>query len=301
LSKGSSSTQDPKRPSHLLTTIEDSRAKLSDRIRLGQELLEIPIRSWEDHRAVNHQYDKWSDYNKALLRRLFDTEEEVDEYVGSFSGFGFLYSGPPSLGDEIAELSGNISDKIRSLESFLERLELYTLAPSANNSSASLVQQQENKPPVLGKEVFIVHGRDEHMKEAAARLVSTLGLEPVILHEQANRGRTIIQKFMDHAEKVVYAIVLLTPDDVGRLASGEVGELNPRARQNVILELGFFLGKLGPDRVCAIQVGNVEQPSDFSGVLYIPYDASGAWRFQVGKEMHEAGIHVDLNKLLGQR
>lgn len=146
-----------------------------------------------------------------------------------------------------------------------------------------------------GEKVFIVHGRDEHMKEAAARLVLELGLLPIILGEEVDQGRTIIQKFEDHAREAVFALVLLSPDDVGRLASDEA--LRPRARQNVILELGYFLAKLGPAKVCAIHKGDVEKPSDIDGRLYKPFDAAGMWRLQVAREMKAAGLPVDLNKL----
>lgn len=297
MAKRSSGRQEPQCPSFLLTTHEDARAKLSERITLGREMLRVPIRSFDDHKAVEQKYYTWTEYNEALLRRLFDTEDEVNEYQGG--GLAFVsVGGEIRLSDEIKDLHDRITSKVRKLESLQERLSLYTVSATLTVSPRPV--QQVSQPSFDGREVFIVHGRDEHMKEAVARLVSTLGLEPIILNEQVNLGRTIIQKFMDHANKVVYAIVLLTPDDVGRLASEEAGELKPRARQNVLMELGFFLGRLGPERVCAIRVGNVELPSDYSGVLFIPYDAAGAWRFQVAQEMHAAGIPVDMNKLLSK-
>ena len=125
--------------------------------------------------------------------------------------------------------------------------------------------------------------------------VEKLGLEAVILHEQPNQGHTIIEKFENYSD-VSFAVVLLTPDDVGS-TKANTGNLAPRARQNVIFELGFFIGKLGRNRVCALHKGNVEFPSDFSGVLWLPMDASGAWRFALGKEMRAVGFEVDLNKL----
>ena len=91
--------------------------------------------------------------------------------------------------------------------------------------------------------VFVIHGHDEAARETVARFLEKLGLEPVILHEQANKGHTIIEKFEDHAD-VAFAVVLLTPDDVGK-GKGEKSDPKLRARQNVILELGFFLGRLG--------------------------------------------------------
>lgn len=142
--------------------------------------------------------------------------------------------------------------------------------------------------------VFIVHGHDDAPKQAVARFLEKLGLRPVILHEQVNSGRTVIQKFEDHAS-VDFAIVLLTADDEGRARGAN--EVAPRARQNVILELGYFIGKLGLRNVVALRVGNIENPSDFDGVLYISFDSAGAWRLSLGREMKAAGLDVDLNRI----
>jgi len=144
--------------------------------------------------------------------------------------------------------------------------------------------------------VFVVHGREEGAKETVARFISELGLEPIILHEQPNQGRTIIEKFEAHSA-VDYAIVLFTPDDFGYPA-GAPDKGRPRARQNVILELGFFLGALGRGRVCVLYSGDLEIPSDYEGVIYVQLDEKGAWRLAVAREMKDAGVSVDLNQTL---
>lgn len=141
--------------------------------------------------------------------------------------------------------------------------------------------------------VFIVHGHDDAVRESVARYIERLGLRPIILHEQASQGRTIIEKLEYHAD-VKFAVVLLTPDDVGA-AQGESNLLKQRARQNVVLELGFFVGKLGRQRVCAIHKGQVELPSDYVGVVYLPFDDSGGWRLILARELKAAGFAVDLN------
>ncbi|MCU0795517.1 MAG: nucleotide-binding protein [Akkermansiaceae bacterium] len=161
---------------------------------------------------------------------------------------------------------------------------------------------REEKPipalpsPKNAKRVFIVHGHDDALKNAVARIVDRLGLEPIILHEQPNKGRTIIEKFLAYSD-VGFAIVLLTPDDVGGSCKSLPDNLTKRARQNVILELGFFLGRLGRERVAALYDPSVEMPSDYSGVLFIPYDDRGVWVLHLAKEMKEAGLAADLNKL----
>lgn len=150
--------------------------------------------------------------------------------------------------------------------------------------------------PKNTKKVFIVHGRDHALKNSVARFLSRLGLEPVILHEQPNKGRTIIEKFMDHSD-VGFAVVLLTPDDKGGLAHTPPDKFRCRARQNVVMELGFFLGRLGRERVAVIYDSGVEMPSDYTGVVFIAYDDAGVWQFPLAKEIRAAGITVDLNQL----
>ena len=144
--------------------------------------------------------------------------------------------------------------------------------------------------------VFIVHGHDTEAKETTARFIEKLGLAPVILHEQPNSGRTIIEKFEVYSD-VGFAIVLLTSDDVGA-SKKEQNNLQERARQNVILELGYFMGKLGRKRVCALHKHGVEIPSDYQGVIYIEQDQAGAWKKKVAQELVQTGFSIDLNGLL---
>ena len=145
-------------------------------------------------------------------------------------------------------------------------------------------------------EIFVVHGRDGGAKEAVAGFLRTLELEPVVLNEQPNQGLTIIEKFEHHASGVGFAIVLFTPDDTGSLQD-EGSASQPRARQNVVLELGYFLGKLGRDRTCALLKGGVEIPSDYYGVLYIEMDDGEDWKMKLLRELKEAGFDIDANRM----
>lgn len=147
----------------------------------------------------------------------------------------------------------------------------------------------------LGQDVFIVHGHDQGTKETAARFIERLGLNAIVLHEQPNEGRTIIEKFVDYSN-VGFAVVLLTADDRGGPHSVEPGSYQFRARQNVIFELGYFLGRLGRKRVCVLYREGVQIPSDYQGVLFIPLDDGGAWKLPLAREIKAAGIEVDLNR-----
>jgi len=144
--------------------------------------------------------------------------------------------------------------------------------------------------------VFIVHGRDWGAREATARLVEGQGLEAVILAEQPNGGRTLIEKFEAHATLAVFAIVLLTPDDIGGLSSAP-NDVQARARENVIFELGYFVGQLGRGKVCLVRNGEVNILSDLHGVAYIPLDEHGAWKARVLREIEQAGIPIDMDRL----
>lgn len=149
--------------------------------------------------------------------------------------------------------------------------------------------------PRLSHRIFLVHGHDEAALHESARFLEKLGQEVIVLREQPNRGRTIIEKFEDYAD-VGFAVVLLTGDDIG--GSKDASIQQPRARQNVIFELGYFIGRLGRNRVCALYSPGVEIPSDYSGILYQELDNKGSWRLELAKELKAAGYDIDMNKAL---
>lgn len=144
------------------------------------------------------------------------------------------------------------------------------------------------------KKIFIVHGHDEGARESVARFLERIGFEPIILHEQANRGRTVIEKVEAHGD-VGFAVVLLTPDDEGCAKNGKI---EPRARQNVLLELGYFIGRLGRDHVCALKRGELEVPSDFAGVVWDPMDSGNGWKQALARELKAAGHPIDWNLVM---
>ena len=145
--------------------------------------------------------------------------------------------------------------------------------------------------------IFVVHGRDDAHKYELMRLLDrTVEPEAIVLHEQVDRGATILEKFERHAQTASFAVVLLTGDDEGHLRGGD-SLLKPRGRQNVILELGVFMGLLGRSRVVVLKDADVEEPSDITGLMYIPLDTAGAWRHRLLKELEAAGIKVDFTRI----
>lgn len=181
---------------------------------------------------------------------------------------------------------------ISTLRSLRERLDF---------AEPPLPSSPEAAPAVstVGDGVFLVHGHDEAAKQTVARFIEKVTKPGVtILEEQPDQGRTLIEKFEDHADAIGYAVVLLTGDDEGRKAGSEA-DLVPRARQNVILELGFFFGALGRGRVAMLYTPDVELPSDVAGILYLPLDSGGAWKMKLAREMRAAGVPVDADAVLG--
>ncbi len=276
----------------LTVSRSQARAKLEAQVKKGNELqaADIQIPQQLDH--VKSERKNWHDYNKELLGTLFDNEKIAKEYEHNSHGAIFM-AGIRSLGEEIGDYRESVQYKLNSLNSIIGRLDLFSEPISTASSTAA-------SRPVMAEgaesNVFVVHGHDNELKEQVARLISDLGLNPIILHEQENMGQTIIEKLERNANKSSFAIILLTPDDYGYSAKGGPEEAKPRARQNVVLELGYFIGKLGRERTCALYKG-VDAPSDFDGVVYTPADKSLAWRFKVAKELKAAGYSIDMNQL----
>lgn len=149
---------------------------------------------------------------------------------------------------------------------------------------------QNNKPKHMNK-IFVVHGHDGELKQSVARIVEKQGIEAIILSEKVNLGRTIIEKFEDYSD-VDGAICLFTADDLGHAKPEK--NLKYRARQNVVLETGYFMGKLGRNHVVILADKDIEMPSDLSGIVYT---STSNWQVDLLKELDAMGYTVDFNKL----
>ncbi len=183
----------------------------------------------------------------------------------------------------------SLQSKVSRLRGLVELLETECALKGDTNEA---IEQ-----PALSRRVFLVHGHNDGLLHEVARYLEKLKLQPVVLREQPNSGRTIIQKFEDYAD-VAYAVVLLTPDDRGGVVSVPFEQQRPRARQNVLFELGYFIGKLSRCRVTALHLGDVDIPSDYAGVAFVALDERGAWRLELARELKAAGIDIDMNLAL---
>lgn len=187
-------------------------------------------------------------------------------------------------------------DFIHLLETIIDELEL-----SRDDEFSKAGSTFKYSGIQITSKIFIVHGHDNEMKVEVESIIVKLGLEPVILHEQPNKGRTIIEKFTDYSN-VGFAVVLLSPDDLGCSVIDYPDKINYRARQNVIMELGFFLGKLKRSKVLPLfrkgSGKDFDLPSDYDGVIYTEYDEGGVWKTKLVRELQEAGYGVDANKII---
>lgn len=162
-------------------------------------------------------------------------------------------------------------------------------ASAVQTSIAEPVSTKSQSPSDdrMPNRVFVVHGQNDAVRTAVVEVLKQVGLEAIVLHEQPNMGRHLLTKFIEEADLITFAVVLMTDDDIGTFKGGS---LAPRARQNVILELGYFLSHLGQQRVCALITPGLETPSDFDGIVYIRMDAAGNWKGELLRELRAAGM-----------
>jgi len=287
MAKRTATSKDEKNePTALIVGREYFKEEINKRIAIGEEIYSRQIQTNRQFDQAKQDYYDWNDFNLELLKQSFNNAS--NEYKQSYDNVNrkFLYVSK-SPAEELEEFIEDVKNKVSNLRQLVAKLSLIkteikeptiSKAPSANSNK-----------------IFIVHGHNNEIKVNVARTIEKLGLEAIILHEQANSGKTIIEKFEEHSE-VGFAIVLLTDDDLGK--SKKDDNLNSRARQNVILELGYFIGKLTRNKVCPLYVPGVELPSDLLGLLYIELDAEESWKFKLAKELKASGLDVDVNKIL---
>lgn len=270
-----------------------SRAPARSTLQPAQALAVLTANLNAAHRMVaprisQENFDSWAAVTHQNLKGAFGEEsvqeQEFDVIIGGTHQIGIMVAGYRDNTDYDQMRSKALNRAIPLLDACIENLKI--LHPASPPPPVS--------PSRTSREVFIVHGHDETTKLEVARFVEGLGLQVVILSEQANRGRTVIEKFEAHAGSAGFAIVLLTPDDFGGAASS-APENRPRARQDVILELGYFIGKLGRTHVCALYKGNLELPNDIDGFVFIKHE--GHWKLDLAKELKAVWPEVDMNKL----
>lgn len=269
--------------------------KLSKNIALEKlERAVLQVSEIKNKGRKSPDFKKWKRDTEIVISYVFgETSRHLSDFNKiSYSLGGFSSSTPDSKFEEafqrgLENAKAIVRSMIQEVQEYWdeeEKIEPVKEIPLETNSTN------------MGKDIFIIHGHDEGLKDTVARFLSRIGLNPIILHEQANEGRTIIEKFEANST-TSYAIGIFTPDDLGGIVKSPE-KLLPRARQNVVFEFGFFIGKVGRRNVTALYKEGVELPSDYSGVIYIPIDESGNWKFLLVKELKSVGFDIDANKAL---
>lgn len=266
---------------------------INKRIEIGDELLAREVIDQENFGKLKFDYESWNDYNNEFLKQSFN--KPLNEYRKRYANAGYTFMGDMLTADSsnpINGFKGLINNKLADLAKLRDKIELLKSIVQTEKSA----NENNGKHQILSKkEIFIVHGHDDEAKVKTARFVEKLGFKPIILHEQASSGKTIIEKIESYSN-VGFGIVLYTPCDIGSKKI-ESPELKNRARQNVVFEHGFLIGKIGRENVCALVKGEIETPNDISGVVYVTMDNNEAWEFQIAKELKKSGYAVDMNKL----
>jgi predicted nucleotide-binding protein len=249
------------------------------------ELLDRQIE--EANSGFPQDFELWQQRTEVVLRNLLGDSNQIYSNFRKIRYTLAMYSSStPKSAFQEAKHQG-VMKAISTLEAAKLDIEMSGGAPEPSTGTVT-----------VGSTVFIVHGHNEARKHELARTVLALtGNQPIILHEQSSEGRTIIEKFEDHAASAGYAIVVGTGDDVGRATDESNDQLRPRPRQNVVFELGFFFGALGRSRVALLHEDDVERPSDTDGIVRIPLDSAGAWKMLLARELDAAGIGIDWTAL----
>ena len=231
------------------------------------------------------EFDAWEIKVKRFIAKKYGKDSIEMEKYNETSFYSSLYDFNASR----AELHRNAVETcacgLKTTKAILE-----TYLEDISEETDPVIQSQPQPSKDLSK-VFIVHGHDGELKESVARIVDKQDIHPIILSEQANTGLTIIEKFEKNSD-VGCAICLFTADDLGRSKSESSDK--PRARQNVVFEAGYFIGKLGRERIIILSDSGIEIPSDLAGVVYTN---TKNWRIELLKELKSMGYNIDFNKL----
>ena len=246
--------------------MEQSKNQLEKLIEIGSQFTYENFSTKSEHgytESLSPEWVSWETRCTGILKSLFDEKSAQVKALQTALDV-------PIIGWGNAKFELRRSYIIGVLQTAVEIIE--------NDIFNEIKKQRAKAPEKLSNKVFVVHGHDDLSKTSLEIFLNEIGLEPIVLHRQADEGQTIIEKFEKHSD-VGYAFVLLTPDEFAYLASDShlpenKRKLESRARPNVIFEFGYFVGKLGRNRVCCLYTGDVNLPSDVNGMIYKQYQNS---------------------------
>ncbi len=276
----------------LARPVVDLQAALAEARTAGEAILEARPKDRSEVADFRNRYLSWEGRTAAVLENGFKvsgflTTSPKDEFTGTAVSLLDLKIASTTIPwERLPEVIADIREKLRVLGAIEDRLDVY--------AESAVPRKGDGTAP--DAPIFLVHGHDIERRELIRRFLETVtDRDVVVLADQPNRGQDILGKLLSHAQQAAFAVVLLTPDDEG----GKRGSASdsPRARQNVVFELGMFIGLLGRDRVAALNDPSIELPTDFAGVAYIPVHGE-SWQIELARELKAADIAVSLDKAL---
>jgi predicted nucleotide-binding protein len=260
--------------------LKEAEKLLNESINEGSGILETHISNINQWKNSEKKFNHWNGENYEILKNMFKKNTIAKDYSISGWAIGRIFISDLKLDEKIAKLHKDIKEKINKLNSI--KMSLGVLESKTEETKESA----KNK-------IFFIHGSDCEIKVEVIEFIKSLGLEPIILKELAAAGKTLIDEIQERSD-IKYAIALLTPDNVGGVYSEE---LQFRPSQNVILEIGFLVGKFGRKNVSTLHQEDIELPADYHGYEYIKMDETDDWKLTLAKELKNTGFDIDLNKI----
>lgn len=210
--------------------------------------------------------------------KIFESEDNIDQLIAEIENRDQLDRNPYKF------LKG--APAWRAIDQQREVTDNFIKVPPGSQTRQNLHLKEKEMKSQNNKNIFIVHGHDTELKNDVELFLKSIDLNPIVLHRELDEGLTVIEKFEKHSD-VNYAIILLTPDDIGFTVEESQKheserEIELRARQNVIFEFGYFVGKLTRRNVCCIYKEGVKLPSDLNGLIYK----------KVNKSIEEVGLFL---------
>ena len=253
--------------------------------------------------ATKYNAEYESDAKAYLEKRIVFVRKKLLDAISAFSNEYGTTDSLSCLQDEFSQISRDIKDawsKTLNGMNYYSSEKAFSMLNTINNEINVFISKAVVK---LGgakynlrkygqavnndnRRIFIVHGRNHIVRDEVRDFLKSKNFEPIILEYEVNRGQFVLEKFLSAASSVSYAIVLMTADDkVVDCDDNDVG----RARQNVVLELGYFISQIGKERILILQDPNIENPSDINGLLYENLDDSDKWKERILKELYGLG------------
>lgn len=248
---------------------------LEEKMVNGEIMLKLNIKNIQQWKSAEKKFKAWNSENYELLKFIFKNNKVAKDYSSSGWSIGRILVSDLKLSEKTTKLMSDIQDKIDKLNSIKLSLGIFKVQNDTGKRDNS-------------KKLFFIHGSNCSSKTKVINFITELGLEPIVLQEFIAGGKALIDEILTRSD-VKFAIGLLTPDNVGGI---QPDKLNFRADQNVILELGIFVGLLGRNNVCGLYAGNLQLPEDYHGFEYIKIDKSGKWQKQVFEELTKAGFDI---------